>query len=49
MALASLYGGFALANAGLGVVHGFAGVVGGILMRLTWPRPRPLTSQPSSK
>ena len=30
MALASLYGGFALANAGLGVVHGFAGVVGGM-------------------
>lgn len=30
MALASLFGGFALANAGLGVVHGFAGVVGGM-------------------
>lgn len=30
MALASLYGGLALANAGLGVVHGFAGVVGGM-------------------
>ena len=30
MSLASLYGGFALANAGLGVVHGFAGVVGGM-------------------
>ena len=32
MALASLYGGFSLANAGLGVVHGFAGVVGGAFM-----------------
>ena len=32
MALASLYGGLALANAGLGVVHGFAGVVGGAFM-----------------
>ena len=30
MALASLLGGLALANAGLGVVHGFAGVVGGM-------------------
>ena len=29
MALSSLYGGLALANAGLGVVHGLAGVVGG--------------------
>ncbi|MBF0245412.1 MAG: iron-containing alcohol dehydrogenase [Planctomycetes bacterium] len=29
MALASLYGGMALANAGLGAVHGLAGVVGG--------------------
>lgn len=32
MALASLYGGLSLANAGLGVVHGFAGVVGGAFM-----------------
>ena len=30
MALASLFGGFALANAGLGVVHGFSGVIGGM-------------------
>jgi alcohol dehydrogenase class IV len=30
MALASLFGGLALANARLGAVHGFAGVVGGI-------------------
>ena len=30
MCLASVYGGLALANAGLGVVHGFAGVVGGM-------------------
>lgn len=29
MALASLFGGLALANAGLGAAHGFAGVIGG--------------------
>jgi alcohol dehydrogenase class IV len=34
MSLASLYGGFALANAGLGVVHGFAAPLGGM-----WPAP----------
>ena len=30
MSLVSLFGGLALANAGLGVVHGFAGVIGGM-------------------
>jgi len=30
MALVSLFGGLALANAGLGVVHGFAGPIGGM-------------------
>ncbi|WP_171174375.1 iron-containing alcohol dehydrogenase [Ruegeria sp. HKCCD8929] len=30
MALTSLYGGLALANAGLGAVHGLAGVIGGM-------------------
>ncbi len=30
MSLAALYGGMALANASLGVVHGFAGVIGGM-------------------
>ena len=32
MSLASLFGGLALANAGLGVVHGFASVLGGMYL-----------------
>ena len=31
MALTSVFGGLALSNAGLGAVHGFAGVIGGII------------------
>ncbi|MEC9198809.1 MAG: iron-containing alcohol dehydrogenase, partial [Pseudomonadota bacterium] len=34
MALCSLYGGLALANAGLGAVHGVAGILGGVT---GWP------------
>ena len=30
MALVSLFGGMALANSGLGVVHGFAAAIGGM-------------------
>lgn len=33
MALVSLFGGLALANAGLGAVHGLAGVIGGVAPR----------------
>jgi alcohol dehydrogenase class IV len=37
MSIASLFGGLALANAGLGVVHGFAAPIGGMFDARTGP------------
>ena len=36
MSLTSLLGGLALANSGLGAVHGFAGVIGGMYKASSW-------------